>query len=75
MKTPERTVRQLFEEFKAKYTVDEVAASVQLSMLYKYLQHRCSYSNGNFTLEKDTRMHYLVEKYLKQVSPAIADRA
>ncbi|KAF0195494.1 MAG: hypothetical protein FD166_2945 [Bacteroidetes bacterium] len=79
MKTTEKTVRQLFDEFKQKYTTDQIPASVELSMLFKHLQYHCSFSNGNYVHVPGPQIQGLIQKHLnysfkKTKSPAIADR-
>ena len=44
----EKTCRELFDEFCNKYTIDQVADSKQLSMIYTYLRDRCKFANGNY---------------------------
>lgn len=79
MKTPEKTVRQLFDEFKQKYTIEQIPANVELSMIFKYLQYQCSFANGNYVHIPGPHMQALIQEHLnysfeEQKSPAIADR-
>lgn len=78
METPEKTVRQLFDEFKAKFTVDQVSHSKELSMVFAYLQYQCSMAHGMYIHIPGPIMQGLIEKHLGytyEKSPAIADKA
>lgn len=78
MKTKERTVRQLFEEFNAKFTIDQVSHSKELSMVFAYLQYQCCMAHGMYIHIPRPIMKGLIEKHLGytyEKSPAIADKA
>lgn len=64
MKKPEKTCRQLFDEFCSKYSVDEVAASIPLSMIYTYLFEKCKIKNGNYAHITPFGLRQLIFKHL-----------
>ena len=77
MKTNEKTVRQLFDEFKIKFTIDQISHSKELSMVFAYLQYQCSMSHGMYMHIPGPVMQGMVEKHLDykyEKSPAIADK-
>lgn len=78
MKTTEKTVRQLFDEFKAKFSIDQISQNKELSMVFTYLQYQCSMSHGMYVHIPGSMMQGLIEKHLGHTyekSPAIADKA
>jgi hypothetical protein len=77
MNGKQKTVKQLYDEFCAKYTVDQVSHDKELSMIYAYLQYQCSMANGNYTHIPGPAMQGMVEKHLEyeyEKSLAIADK-
>lgn len=60
----ERTCRSLFNEFKSKYSIDEIKQHAQLAKLYDYLEEKCSMANGHFIHEPDKNLQELLEKFL-----------
>lgn len=60
----EKTCRQLFNEFKDRYTIDEIDSHPQIARLFTYLQHRCSMANGNYIHEPNQEIKELLEKFL-----------
>ncbi len=68
MQTPtiqkKRTCRSLFNEFKGRYTIDEVENHAQLKLLYDYLENRCSLVNGDYYPEPSPYMADMLKKFL-----------
>lgn len=60
----EKTCRELFNEFKDRYTIAEVDSHPQIAKLHTYLQHRCSMANGNYIHEPKQDIKELLEKFL-----------
>jgi hypothetical protein len=60
----ERTCRSLFNEFRSKYSIDEVKQHAQLSRLYDYLEEKCSMANGQYVHEPNKNLKELLEKFL-----------
>ncbi len=60
----EKTCRELFTEFKFKFTVVEVESHPQIARLFTYLQHRCSMANGNYVHEPSQEIKDLLGKFL-----------
>lgn len=61
----EKTCRQLFTEFKDRYTTDEVEKHPQIARLFTYLQHRCSIENGNYVHDPNHEISDLLQKFLR----------
>lgn len=77
METKEKTVKQLYDEFCAKYSLDQISHNQELSMVFAYLQYECSRGQGRLMKTPAKKMQDLVEKYLEyeyEKSPAIADK-
>lgn len=64
IETKEKTCRTLFNEFKDRFTTDEVDQHPQLAKLFTYLQHRCSQANGNYVHEPNENIRELLSKFL-----------
>lgn len=60
----EKTCRELFNQFKDRYTVTEVEMHPQIARLFTYLQHRCSMANGNYVHEPSQEIRELLGKFL-----------
>ena len=61
----EKTCRELFTEFKDRYSIQEMEEHAQLARLFTYLQHRGSTSNGNYFHEPKEDIKRLLEKFLR----------
>ena len=59
-----KTVRRLFNEFQAQYTMDDMCHNPELAELYEYLSTQCKRVNGNFYHEPEKKMCQLMESYL-----------
>lgn len=60
----EKTCRELFNQFKDRYTIAEIDSHPQIQKLYTYLQHRCSMSSGNYYHEPSQEIRELLGKFL-----------
>lgn len=65
MAADKKTVKELYDEFCAKFSIDEVSKSIELSMIYKHLQFQCSISNGQYVHDPGPRMKRLLMQYLE----------
>lgn len=60
----EKTCKELFNEFKQKFTTDQVNESRELGDIYAYFQNRCSMANGNYIHTPNNRLVMLIEKHM-----------
>lgn len=64
MSFQKKTCRELFNQFKDRYTINEVESHPQIARLFTYLQHRCSMANGNYVHEPSQEISALLGKFL-----------
>lgn len=60
----EKTCRELYNEFCKRFTIDQVADSISLSMIYTYLKERCSHANGNYVHIPPIQLRFMIEKHM-----------
>lgn len=60
----EKTCRELFNQFKDRYTIAEIDSHPQIQKLFTYLQHRCSMASGNYYHEPNQEIRELLGKFL-----------
>lgn len=58
----ELTCRELYEDFTGWFKMSEVENDVELSMIFTYLQHRCSFANGNYVHVPGAKLREIIER-------------
>jgi hypothetical protein len=64
MKSKEKTCRQLFDELKGKFTIDQLKEDHELREIFTHLQGLCSRANGQYIYVPGPRIQMLVKKHL-----------
>ena len=60
------TYSTLLNTMRDRFTIDQVAGSIELSTLYEFLRYKCSQHAGNYIDTMPNEMESLINKHLSE---------